>query len=186
MPQTLAQLRLAHLGHRSWCYTWAVGTETRVAPIATARYKVQFTADAEIYEQLRLAQDMLRHHIPDGDVGRIIGRGLAALLRELARQKFAATERPRMSKQEAGEARRARAAADERAAPERHIPAAVKREVWLRDGGRCAFVASNGRRCGKRDVLEFHHVVPYAMSGEAAVPNIQLRCPAHHPCGRSD
>lgn len=76
----------------------------------------QFTADAAIYEQLRLAQDMLRHQIPDGDVGRIIGRGLAALLRELARQKFAAAERPRMSKQEAGEARRARAAADKRAA----------------------------------------------------------------------
>lgn len=62
----------------------------------------------------------------------------------------------------------------------RHIPAEVKREVWLRDGGQCAFVARNGRRCSERGFLEFHHVEPYSAGGVATTNNIQLRCRAHN------
>jgi hypothetical protein len=56
----------------------------------------------------------------------------------------------------------------------------VKRAVWLRDGGRCAFVAAHGRRCTGRVLLEFHHREPYAIGGEATVANISLRCKAHN------
>ncbi|MGH2372676.1 MAG: HNH endonuclease, partial [bacterium] len=137
-----------------------------VAPLAPQRYKIQFTANSETYEKLRRAQDLLRHQIPDGDVGQIIDRALTALLDDLARKKLAATDRPRESR---GTAQGAR-----------HIPATVKREVWRRDGGRCAFVGSNGRRCTERGFLEFHHVVPHAAGGEPTVDNIQLRCRAHN------
>jgi 5-methylcytosine-specific restriction endonuclease McrA len=61
----------------------------------------------------------------------------------------------------------------------RHIPAAVKREVWRRDQGRCAFI-SGTRRCTETAFLEFHHVVPYADGGAATVRNIELRCRAHN------
>ncbi len=40
-----------------------------VAPLAPQRYRVQFTASAETDEKLRLAQDLLRHQIPDGKSG---------------------------------------------------------------------------------------------------------------------
>jgi hypothetical protein len=56
----------------------------------------------------------------------------------------------------------------------------VKRKVWLRDLGRCAFVGTGGRRCGERAFVEFHHVRPYAVGGEASVENIQLRCRRHN------
>ncbi|HEX7126283.1 MAG TPA: HNH endonuclease, partial [Thermodesulfobacteriota bacterium] len=62
----------------------------------------------------------------------------------------------------------------------RHIPAAVRRAVWARDGGRCAFVSRTGRRCTERGFLEFHHVRPYAAGGAATVENIELRCRAHN------
>jgi hypothetical protein len=62
----------------------------------------------------------------------------------------------------------------------RHIPASVRRAVWARDGGRCAFVAPDGRRCGETAFLEFHHVRPYARGGPATVENIELRCRAHN------
>jgi len=68
-----------------------------LAPLAPQRYKVQFTASAETSEKLRLAQDLLRHQVPDGDLGQVIDRALTALLRDLTRQKFAATDRPRES-----------------------------------------------------------------------------------------
>ncbi len=137
-----------------------------VAPLAPLRYKVQFTASAETYEKIRLAQNLLRHQIPDGDPAKIFDRALSALLRDLARQKIAATDRPRESRG---------------AAPgSRHIPAEVKRAVWTRDGGRCAFVGSHGRRCTEQGFLEFHHVSPHAEGGEPTAENIQLRCRAHN------
>jgi 5-methylcytosine-specific restriction endonuclease McrA len=62
----------------------------------------------------------------------------------------------------------------------RHIPAEVKRAVWRRDGGRCAFTAKDGRRCSSRGPLEFHHVEPYMLGGKATIGNIALRCRAHN------
>jgi hypothetical protein len=62
----------------------------------------------------------------------------------------------------------------------RLVPAAVRRRVWERDGGQCAFVSASGHRCTERGRLEFHHVVPYAKGGDATVENIQLRCRCHN------
>jgi len=137
-----------------------------VAPLAPQRYKVQFTASAETYEKLRRAQALLRHQIPDGDPAAIFDRALTALLQDLAKQKLAATDHPRKSRGAAHGSR--------------HIPAEVKRAVWLRDGGRCAFVGSHGRRCTEEGFLEFHHVAPHAAGGAPTADNIQLRCRAHN------
>ena len=57
--------------------------------------------------------------------------------------------------------------------------AAVRREVWRRDEGRCAFTGPAGR-CGETGFLEFHHVQPYADDGPATVENIALQCRAHN------
>jgi 5-methylcytosine-specific restriction endonuclease McrA len=62
----------------------------------------------------------------------------------------------------------------------RHIPAAVKREVWLRDGGRCQFRLENGERCGSPHRLQFDHVRPVALGGESTVSNIRLACAPHN------
>ncbi len=68
-----------------------------VSPLAPDRYEIRFTANAETREKVRLAQDLLRHVIPTGDVAEVIDRALTALLEDLARKKFAATKRPRAS-----------------------------------------------------------------------------------------
>jgi hypothetical protein len=39
--------------------------------------------------------------------------------------------------------------------------AAVKRSVWQRDGGRCAWPIDRGGTCGSTHLLEFDHVVPW-------------------------
>ena len=61
----------------------------------------------------------------------------------------------------------------------RRIPSAVRRAVWTRDDGQCAFIGARGR-CTERGFLEFHHVIPFADGGVAVVDNIQLRCRAHN------
>jgi len=145
-----------------------------VAPLAPQRYKVQFTANAETHEKLLRAQELLRSQIPDGDVGEIVDRALTALLNNLTKRKFAATERPRESGPDRSRGKRGTVPRS------RHIPAEVKRTVWARDGGQCAFVAHDGWRCTERAFLEFHHVVPHCAGGEATVENMELRCRAHN------
>src|SRR6185369_8086188 len=135
-------------------------------PLAEDRYEIRFTASAAACEKLRAAKDLLRHAIPGGDTGEIIDRALTALLEELARKKFGATSRPGQTAGSEGSSR--------------HIPAAVKRTVWVRDAGRCAFVARNGRRCEARGFNEFHHVHPYSVGGPPTTGNIELRCHAHN------
>ncbi len=130
------------------------------------RYKLQFTIGTQTLEKLRLAKDMLRHAIPSGDEAAILDRALTVLLAELARKKFAATDKPRPASGTAPESR--------------HVPAEVRRAVWLRDGGQCGFVGTNARRCGERAFLEFHHVKPWAAGGEPSVENVQLRCRRHN------
>ena len=136
-----------------------------VRPLAPERYRIQFTVSAETHAKLRQVQDLMRHDVPDGDPAEIFERALTRLLEHLQRTKLGLTGRPRSSA--------------ESASASRHIPAAVKREVWSRDHGRCAFVGTRGR-CTETGFLEFHHVQPYAAGGGATSQNIQLRCRMHN------
>lgn len=136
-----------------------------IAPLAPERYKVQMTISREGHDNLRRAQELLRHCIPNGDPAAIVERALALLVEDLERKKTAAAIRPRP--------------AVTATANSRHVPAAVKREVWARDEGRCAFVGGAGR-CAERGFLEYHHIVPFADGGAANAANLQLRCRAHN------
>jgi hypothetical protein len=141
------------------------GRRAELKPIAPERYKIQFTASRETYEKLRRAQDILRHSVPDGDPAVVVDHALTLLINELERTRIGMTNRPR-----------------DRQAPgtrSRHVPAAVRRAVWRRDGGRCAFVGTLGP-CNETGFLEYHHVIPFAAGGEASVTNIELRCRAHN------
>jgi hypothetical protein len=62
----------------------------------------------------------------------------------------------------------------------RYIPRAVRRAVWYRDGGQCAFVSVSGQRCLEHEFLELHHIQPYALKGPATAANIALRCRLHN------
>ncbi len=143
-----------------------------VTPLSPDRYKLQLTIGGEALEMLRLAKDMLGHAVPSGDDAAVLERALRALLAELARKKFAdaPAPRPRKSGTDTPAVRKA----------SRTVPAAVKRVVWVRDVGRCAFVGASGHRCSERRSVEFHHVDPYALGGESTVDGIQLRCRSHN------
>jgi len=136
-----------------------------IKPLAPEQYLVKFTASRTMHEKLREAQALLRHQVPSGDVAQIFERALTLLLAELRKARHAATRRPRPT--------------DRTSNTGRHVPAAVKREVWARDGGQCAFVGAAGR-CSERGFLEYHHVIPFADGGATDAGNLQLRCRAHN------
>jgi hypothetical protein len=136
-----------------------------VKPIASERYKIQFTVSRETHDKLRRAQDLLRHALPNGDPAIVFERALTVLLEQLDRSRTGKTAHPRASRGVNEESR--------------HIPAAVKRTVWKRDNGRCAFNGPHGR-CTETGFLEYHHVVPFADGGETSLRNLELRCRAHN------
>jgi hypothetical protein len=137
-------------------------TET---PLAPERYKLQFTISRETQEKLRRVQALARHAIPSGDPAEIFDRALTLLLHDLERRRCGAVTSPRAARETVGGSR--------------HIPASVKREVWRRDDGHCAYTGRDGR-CTERSFLEYHHVQPYAAGGTATAANIELRCRAHN------
>ena len=152
-------------------YPWPAAPTHRpaVKPLATDRYEIRFTASAATRDKLKVAQDLLRHAIPSGDVAAIFDRALSELIEAHSRRKMAVVRRP-------AKARAVHPAVE----GSRHVAAEVKRAVWTRDGGGCAFVGAGGHRCSERAFLEYHHVEPYAVGGQATIANIQLRCRAHN------
>ena len=62
----------------------------------------------------------------------------------------------------------------------RQFPAHVRRAVWERDEGRCTFVSPTGQRCPARRLLEFDHLDPVALGGQATAERITLKCRAHN------
>jgi hypothetical protein len=119
----------------------------------------------ETDDKLRRAQSLLRHALPTRDEAEILNRALTLLVDDLERRRFAETSRPQPM--------------TECGSRSRHIPAAVRRAVWKRDAGQCAFVGTGGR-CAETSFLEFHHMDPYAVGGSSTVDNIALRCRAHN------
>ena len=136
-----------------------------MAPVSADQYRMTFTMSREMRDDLREVQDLVSHQIPDGDPVKVLA-GALKVWKQLLKEKLS----PQAPKRKVRPTRPG----------SRHVPVQVQRAVWKRDEGRCAFVARSGRRCDSRRRLEFHHIDPYVLGGEATVKNISLRCRAHN------
>ena len=66
---------------------------------------------------------------------------------------------------------RASATTPLRKEPSRVIPSAVKKAVWVRDGGKCVL-------CRASDEIHFDHEIPFSRGGGSTVENIRILCAA--------
>jgi hypothetical protein len=138
-----------------------------LTPLSPQRYKLQVTISGDTLEKLGRAKDMLGHVVPRGDDDAVLNRALTVLLDKLAREKYARTDNPRP-----GRPRGPRA---------RQPPAAVKRVVWERDGGRCKYISPDGHRCEETRRIEYHHLDPWVLAGDTDSPDAyELRCQRHN------
>jgi hypothetical protein len=142
----------------------------QVETLAPSRHKVQFTASDALREKLERLQALMRSSVPDGDLGKIIEQAVTEKLERLEAKRFAQTDKPRKTLEDA-----------DPTPSSRHIPAPVRRAVFQRDGGRCAYKNAEGRRCRARHRLEFHHHGrPFGKGGEHSVENVRLMCRTHN------
>ena len=149
-----------------------------------ARYRVQFTADRAYLDLLEEAGQLLQHTVPDRDLVEVQRRALLTLVKQLRARKAGAAERPRATRHASPEqpVDSVQSVVAERTAPARRraLPAELRRNVWERDSGQCAYADSRGQRCRERSGLEFHHRKPHALGGAASIDNLELRCRAHN------
>ncbi len=136
-------------------------------PLTPSLHRVHFTASTRFIEKLEKAKDELARQFPDGDLEAIFEAGLDLLLAQAAKRR-AQVQKPRAPTAPIPES------------PTRHIPAAVKREVWTRDDSKCQWPLASGGICGERRYLEVDHVLPRALGGPSTTENARILCRAHN------
>ena len=137
----------------------------KVEPLSEARFRVEFTATAELRDTL----ERLEALIPGSDLASIIDAAVREKLERLEAKRFGKTNRPRKDIEDA-----------DTSPGKRGISAPVKRAVWVRDEGQCTYKTRGARRCPERHRLEYHHDDAYGFGGDRGVENIRLVCRAHN------
>ena len=141
-----------------------------VRPLSEGTFSIQFTGTRALCDKLSEAQELLRHGVPDGDFGTVIERALDLLLKKVKKERFALVSKPRKTLEQTA-----------LKATTRKIPAAVRRTVYIRDGGRCTFVDPvTGRRCESTSGLEYDHVDGWARTKRHEARHLRLICRPHH------
>ena len=150
-----------------------------MTPAAPGGYDVRLSITAEEHDDLSRAQTLLGHAVPSGDPALVYARAMKHYLAHLEKQRLGVKRS--QSGQPATDAQSdSHAQAHVNAPRGRGIPKALRRQVWERDGGRCAFVSADGHRCESTRKLEFDHIVPLAKGGGTTADNLRLLCRPHN------
>lgn len=147
-----------------------------VAPLSLERFKIQFTADGELCAKLREVQDLLGPKARRDDLAAVFSQALDVLLVKLKSKKHGTlapgkVAKPATTSNEPAQANPKRS---------RYIPRSVRREVYERDRGQCAYVDKRGHRCSATSGIEYHHRHPHGLGGPPTVDNMELRCRCHN------
>lgn len=142
--------------------------EEPASPEPSRRVHFSFTADEALLRDVERARELLWHKSPAGKLERVFAEALKALLKSID------PDRRVPSANKGGYAGRAPGTR------RRAVARAVRSAVWRRDGGRCAFLSPDGRRCGSRAGLELDHILPWARGGASDEDNLRLLCRAHN------
>jgi len=63
----------------------------------------------------------------------------------------------------------------------RYISAETRKQVWVRDQGKCTYTCSQTkRRCNSQHFLQIDHIQPYAFGGSHEIKNLRLLCASHN------
>jgi hypothetical protein len=162
---------------------------TTMEPLTADLRRLHVTVSKRFMAKLGAARDALSHSHPGADAEAILEAGLDLLIERAAKRRGCTrpkAERNRGPTRPTIEVPRNAPATERGDSPDnagpasRHIPAAVKREVWLRDGGRCQFRLENGEPCGSTHRIQFDHIVPVARGGKSTVDGLRLACSGHN------
>ena len=163
-------------------------------PLDADLRRLHLTVSRGLLAKLEAARDGLSHVLPGATTEQVLEAALDLLLEKQARaaklsRGMSKCQRPAQGTPapRAGDRSRTAPSAPPAGRPNqgssrgaRAIPAAVEREVRLRDAGRCQFPLDSGGVCGSTTRLQLDHIVPVALGGQATVENLRLLCACHN------
>ncbi len=133
-------------------------------PLTAELSRLHVTVSRRFLDKLDAARAALSHARPGASTEEILEAGLDLVLAQQAKRK-GIVAKPRK---------------ESRPTKPDRLPAHVKRQVWIRDGGRCQWALDSGGICGSTLRVEFDHVVPRARGGSSTVDNVRLLCAMHN------
>jgi 5-methylcytosine-specific restriction endonuclease McrA len=157
-------------------------------PLTADLSRLHITVSRRFLEKLQAARAALSHSRPSASAEEILEAGLDLVLRRDAKRK-GLVQKPRkemprkeMPSQEmpTQEMPTQEMPPKENPSAESHVPAAVKRQVWTRDGGHCQWPLESGGVCGSTLRVELDHRVPLALGGASTADNVRLLCRVHN------
>lgn len=139
-----------------------------IRQLSAERFKIEFTASAELREKLERCRDLLSHANPTRNLAVVIERAVDVLISDLERTRLKRTKRM------------GPASPEPRARSTNHVASATRRKVFDRDGLQCTYVSPGGCRCEARAFLELDHIDPRALGGGDHEGNLRVLCRAHN------
>jgi len=133
-------------------------------PLTAELCRLHLTVSKRFLAKLDGARAGESHARRGASSGDVLELGLDLLLERQARRR-GETDRPQANPRRSGPG---------------HVPAAVRRAVWTRDGGKCQWPLSVGGVCGSTLRVQVDHVIPKALGGPSTVENCRLLCRMHN------
>jgi hypothetical protein len=153
----------------------ATPTRPTLQAVSAEDFSLRVTIDAQLKADLDTLRDLLAHKVPNGDLRAVLREAVACAIEKHGKRRGAVE--PKRQRAPA----KAKATSANETAPVARAPSAeVRRQVWKRDGGRCAWTAPDGHRCGSTWKLEVDHVDAAALGGLPTVENCRLLCRSHN------
>jgi hypothetical protein len=137
-----------------------------IEPLTAELSRLHVTVSRRFLEKLAAATAALSHARPGAGMEEILEAGLDLILAEHAKRK--------------GLVAKPRKEAPPSSPESSHIPAHVKRAVWVRERACCQFPMEDGSPCGSTFQLEFDHIRPRALGGPSTIENVRLACRPHN------
>jgi hypothetical protein len=140
----------------------------RAEPLTPTETRLHLTVSPEFLEKLEAARLALSHSMPGASVEDVLSAGLDLVLaRDQKRKGLVAKPRPAPANMPA------EPGAD-------YIPAAVRREVWERDQGRCQWELDTGGICGSKLRVELDHIRLRCRGARPVPSELRILCQRHN------
>jgi hypothetical protein len=162
-----------------------------VEPLTADLRRLHVTVSRRLLDKIDAARDGLSHALRGATTEQVLEAALDLLIEKQARAR-GQVKRPRATVQVgAGAGPEAGAPPPppspltkpppaRRDGPREHVPAAVRRAVWVRDHGRCQWPLDSGGCCGSTHQFELDHLLPWARWGPPTVDGLRLLCHPHN------
>lgn len=151
-----------------------------VQPVAENRFTIKLTVSKAFVDALEEARVILSHRVPGGEVEAVLRVALDDLIAKEAKRNAPKRETIPVEAEVADRGTPSPRHSPSGSGSRKAVPAAVRRAVWERDGGCCAWRKADGSACGSRWRLELDHILAFALGGETSIANLRLLCAAHN------